>query len=76
MKERLGKEYIGRIRKILKSKWNGLNMVLAVNSWAVALVSHSAGMIKLTKEELQQPRSKDEKVVDDTPGIPPQGQKG
>lgn len=34
MKERLGKEYIGRIRKILKSKLNGLkfNMVLAVNS--------------------------------------------
>jgi len=33
-------------------------------------------VIKWTKEELQQPRSKDEKVVDDTPGIPPQGKKG
>lgn len=38
--------------------------------------SHSARLIKWTKEELQQPRSKDQKVVDDTPGIPPQRQKG
>ena len=76
MKERLGKEYIGRIRKILKSKLNGVKRKLAINSYAVAVIRHSAGVIKWIKEELQKPRSKDKKVVDDIPGIPPQGRQG
>ena len=69
MKERMAKEYIRRIRKILKSKLNGVSMILAITSCSLAVIRHSAGVIKWTKEELQQPISKDEKVVDDIPGI-------
>ena len=38
MEERLGKEYIGRIRKIFKSKLNGMNTISAINSHADAVI--------------------------------------
>ena len=36
-KERLKKEYIRRVKKCLKFKLNGGNMVKAINTWAVSL---------------------------------------
>ena len=36
MKLNVSKEYIGRIRKVLKSKLNGWNLVYGVNTWAVS----------------------------------------
>ena len=53
MKERLGEEHIGRIRKFLKTKLNSVNTISAINSRAVAVIKYSAGVIKWTKEELQ-----------------------
>ena len=35
MKLNVSKEYIRRIRKVLKSKLNGGNLVHGVNTWAV-----------------------------------------
>ena len=69
IKERMTKKYIRRIRKILKSKLNGVSMILAITSCSLAAIRRSAGVSKWTKEELQQPISKDEKVIDDIPGI-------
>ena len=37
MKLNVSKEYIRRLRKVLKSKLNGGNLVRGVNTWAVSL---------------------------------------
>ena len=36
MKLNVSKEYIRRLRRVLKSKLNGLNLVFGVNAWAVS----------------------------------------
>ena len=45
MKLNVLKEYIGRLRKILKSKLNGGNLVCAVNTWVVSLLRYSAAFV-------------------------------
>ena len=52
MKEVICKEYFRRIRKILKSKLNGGNVVNAMNSRAVSIIRYSAGIVEWTKDEL------------------------
>ena len=42
MKLNVSKEYIRRLRKVLKSKLNGGNLVRGVNTWAVSLLRYSA----------------------------------
>ena len=53
MKLNVSKEYIERLRKVLKSKLNGGNLVRGVNSWAVSLLRYSAAFVSLRKSELQ-----------------------
>ena len=38
MKLKVSKEYIRRLRKVLKSKLNGGNLVRGLNTWAVSLI--------------------------------------
>ena len=45
MKLNVLKEYIRRIRKVLKSKLNGGNLVRGVNTWAVSLLRYSATFV-------------------------------
>ena len=45
MKLIASKEYIRRLRKVLKSKLNGWNLVGGVNTWAVSLLTYSAAFI-------------------------------
>ena len=47
------KEYIRRLKKVLKSKLNGGNLVRGVNTWAVSLLRHSAAFVSWRKSELQ-----------------------
>ena len=49
----VSKEYIRRIRKVLKSKLNGGNLVRGVNAWAVSLLRYSAAFVSWRKSELQ-----------------------
>ena len=42
MKLNVSEEYIRRLRKVLKSKLNGENLVCGVNTWAVSLLRYSA----------------------------------
>lgn len=58
MKEGLGEEHFRRLKKFLKSKLNCVNMLSAINSRAVAVIRYSAGVIKWTKEELQNLQSR------------------
>ena len=53
MKRRIEKDYFRRVRKILKSKLNGGNMVEAINCRAVTVVRYAAGIVEWTKEKLQ-----------------------
>ena len=47
------KEYIRRLRKVLKSKLNGGNLVRGVNTWAASLLRYSAAFTNWRKSELQ-----------------------
>ena len=63
MKEKIEKEYLRRVRKILKSKLNGMNSISAINSRAVSVVRYGAGIIKWTKEELEKLDRKTRKLL-------------
>ena len=47
------KEYLRRLRKVLKSKLNGGNLVRGVNTLAVSLLRYSAAFVSCRKTELQ-----------------------
>ena len=53
MKLNVSKGNTWRLRKVLKSKLNGGNLVRGVNSWTVSLLSYSAAFVSLRKSELQ-----------------------
>ena len=53
MKLNVSKEYIRRLRKVLKSKLNGGDLVRGVNTWAVSLLRYCAAFFSWRKSELQ-----------------------
>ena len=53
MKLNVLKEYIRRIRKVLKSKLNGGNLVREINTGAVSLLRCSAAFVSWKNSELQ-----------------------
>ena len=53
MKLNVSKEYIRRLRKVLKSKLNGRNLVHGDNTWLVSLIRYSAAFVSWRKSELQ-----------------------
>ena len=53
MKLNVSKEYIRRLRKVLKSKLNGGNSVRGVNTWAASLLRYSAAFASWRKSKLQ-----------------------
>ena len=54
MEEIVQKEYYCRVRKILKSKLNGGNTIATINSRAVLIARHGAGIINWSKNELEE----------------------
>ena len=63
MKELFRKEYLRRVNLIMKSKLNGRNKILAANTWAVSLMRYGAGILRWTKNELQEIDRKTRKVM-------------
>ena len=53
MKLKVSKEYFRRLKKVLKSKLNGGNLVQGVNTWAVPLLRYSAAFISWGKSEFR-----------------------
>ena len=53
MKIRLQNEYYHRLKRILKSKLNGKNVIMAVNTWTVSVLRYRAGIINWTKAEVE-----------------------
>ena len=62
MKLNVSKEYIRMLRKVLKPKLNGGNLVREVNTWAVSLIRYSAAFFSWTKSELQVTNRKTKKL--------------
>uniref|UniRef100_A0A8D8X0N9 Reverse transcriptase n=1 Tax=Cacopsylla melanoneura TaxID=428564 RepID=A0A8D8X0N9_9HEMI len=53
MKQKLQKEFKGRLYKLLKSKLNGKNLIKAINTYAIPVITYSFGVIKWTKTDLR-----------------------
>ena len=53
MKTRLQNEYYRRLKRILKTKLNGKNVIMVVSTWAVSVLRYGAGVINWTKAELE-----------------------
>jgi hypothetical protein len=54
MKSKVRDTYLKRLSLLLKSKLNGRNLFLAINSWAVAVIRYSAAFIGWTQGEMMQ----------------------
>ena len=52
-KEKFSKECLLRFRLILRSKLNGRNKIIAVNTWAVSVMRYRAGILKWNTDELK-----------------------
>lgn len=46
MKTAVEKEYVRRLRAVLKSKLNSGNMITAINTWAVAIFRYISGIVE------------------------------
>ena len=53
MKPNVSKEYIRRLRKVLKLKLNGGNLAREVITWAASLIIYSTAFVSWKKSELQ-----------------------
>ena len=46
MKEKFSREYLRRLRLILRSKLNGRNKIMAVDTWAFSVMRYGARILK------------------------------
>jgi len=53
MKDNTRTEYFRQVKRVLRSKLNGGNMISAINIWAVSLVRYTAGIVNQRKDELE-----------------------
>ena len=63
MKDKFRNEYFRRTKLILKSKLNGRNKIMALNTWAVSILRYGAGILKWNKNELQERNRKTRKFM-------------
>ena len=63
MKEKIKKEYIRRIRKLLETKLNSKNLIKGINTWAVSLVWYSRQFLKWSREKLKQINQRTRKLM-------------
>ena len=65
------KEYKRRSRLILRSKLNGKNKINAINSWAVAIMRYSAGVLEWRFDELKEGDRRTPKLLTMHKGLHP-----
>ena len=63
MKDKIRKEYLGRIRKLLKTKHSSRNIIKGINTWAVPIVRYSGPFLKWTRDELKQMDQRTRKLM-------------
>ena len=54
MKEKIMKEYRGRVKKVLGWKLNGGNTIKAINTWTVSVVRYSGGVVDWAVDDLKE----------------------
>ena len=54
MKDKIQKESLKRIRKLLETKLSSRNLFKRINTWAAPLVKYSELFLKWTRDELKQ----------------------
>ena len=64
-------EYKRRVRKIVKTKLNGRNIVKGINTWAIPVLRYSAPFLSWTKTELQSIDGKTRKLLTMHNGLHP-----
>ena len=85
-KDLFSKEYKRRLKLLLKTKLSGKNKIMAVNTWAVAILRYSAGIVEWrSDDELKELDRKTRKMMkmhgalhpkSDVDRLYPQKQKG
>ena len=63
MKENFWREYLRRTKLIMKSRLNGRNKIIAINTWTVSLIRYGAGIVKWTKSKHDEIDRKTRKVM-------------
>ena len=53
MKEKIGNEYMSRVKAVAKSFLYSKNLFTAINVWAVSVVRYSAGIVDWTDKEMK-----------------------
>ena len=76
MKEKVKREYIGRVKKLLRSQMNGGNVIAGMNAWAVGIIIDGAGVLNWTKEELKSIDIKTRKLMTMNGSLHPRGNIG
>ena len=73
MKDKFRNEYFRWAILILKSKLNGRNKIMALNTWAVSILKYGAGILKWNKNELQEMDRKTRKFMTVNKELHPRG---
>ena len=63
MKSTIKKEYLRRLKVILKSNLNSKNTISAVNSRVISIVRYSAGILRWTVNDIKEPDRKTRKML-------------
>ena len=57
MKKKFSKEYLRWLRLILRSKLNGRNRIMAVNTWAVSMMRYDAVILRKRKRTMEKQKN-------------------
>ena len=63
MKQKIRAVYFKRLKLLAKSKLNGRNLFLGINSWAVSVVRYSACIVDWNKAEIEEMDRKTRKIL-------------
>lgn len=63
MKEKVGNEYLRRVKLLARSRLYGGNLIRGINAWAVSVVRYSAGILDWTDSELRKLDTKTRKIL-------------
>ena len=63
MKDKIQKEYLWRIRKLLETKLSTKNLIKGINTWDVTLVIYSKLFLKWTRDELRKMDQRTRKLM-------------
>ena len=69
MKDKFKNEYFRGAKLILKSKPNGRNKIMAMNTWAMSILRYDDVILKWNKNELQETGIKARKVMTMNKGL-------